>query len=1494
MDNDVFDNLLIQRQHLSMEERNLLKNTIYDMDAFHSMMDIILNKENNNIQNCLNIRNNPGSSIEEIPSEINHNTDCVSEQPEMPYSFVESVNTEVFNNPESSITEIQSEIGHNTDEVSEQLETLNSLVECVNSAEIFDNSKLATSEIQSKISVSTDNISEQSRTSNFSECINAEAVDNPGSSTMKVQSEMCHSTDNPVSTMEIQSEMRNTNDPESFVEIQSVHYSKYHSADKMYKQLEMPTSMDTNIDLPLSPKPSTSMEDPSEIPHSANKVFKQPKAMNFSRNHPSAEVIDVSSDSDTDTSGDFFKNFENSENSSENSTENFFENSFENSNDSYDDISIINTVNKTIIDEPIFSCSASQLNGNNDNISLINEIHVLSTGNDRQAADVNNKIQDRPKDIEENNNVLYIKKKRLNSSTPECSKYSEDTFLDMKDFYNLSNIDELIKDAKLIHALLPRYSYHSIHRKLTINRFARNRIELTLWDLLPKERPLPQFLKKRKCSNKISFIDHKKNFHIFLQEDQVDTNTALRKKEQLCMKNEVIADNRKLENIALVSSTDENNEMKKNMSEVAASNNMNDINQSIIPFKKTKLNHKSDESITSVKDDNNTCNINIVPNSKIFASPEVGTESKELHSIKHSEVRKTYESDRHSEFYKVHKVVAPAKLTLQSNFTTQKGEKFHKPITPILSPPKLKVLTKNTISTMSPIAVSIPICSIPKRMGPTNIMKQNKSIIVRPNLNEPIIVRPNSNSSISQYPIGGRFTTCPNVIKQNEPITYVSHLNSSLFAPTSTLPGTSSNDKRASDMRVVPLQHSMCQSINRVKIEPRIEPYVSKVIEKDGTKVVNAHTTKTLVVPATINTPSTSVAPAQNTSHLQKASSSNMTTSQVYDKGSLQQQSPILTQTKLIAMYDPSKMNCKVEQLEKKDAIGIKKFKIHTYMDKMEEVINNAEQKEIVLNEKATKIFVKLIPMFPTVKTSFIKKLCYDVKDDGRDEVTLVAALVETLLNCDQKNLSVEQVKPLETQATTSKSYDMNEQYADLLMIFPEADPVYLRKVAEEIYSDPERIKQFVQSKLENPDYPTRAQHLAKQKITQQQKQYTTDFQVKQFLEIFPDPFAYFEDDKRKCEFNPHAVDFLKYYFSKMRVNTLVKAYSQYMNNLSLTAKALEALNPDMKTKRYCNKTTVTEDIPFLQECAFIQHKAELKKYLDEVKAKEEQEFNELKAKNELLECQCCYDDECMPSKCSTCEDGHIFCNSCIIRSTDVVLGDGNTRVDCLLQCGSEFPLSILQRVLPPTKFSILLCKRQEAEVIAAGVDGLVSCPFCHFASIPPLEDKIFKCLNPECMKESCRLCKELNHIPLKCNEKKSESARLYLEEKMTQALVRKCYRCSRMFFKEEGCNKMTCVCGAQMCYICDKPVTDYKHFQGQGAERSNLCPLWSDDRRLNAEGVIKVCKETMKQIKEKDPHVDINVDALLPKLPPKSKGPHEDIQNAMMGLRDRIARQLQ
>ena len=128
-----------------------------------------------------------------------------------------------------------------------------------------------------------------------------------------------------------------------------------------------------------------------------------------------------------------------------------------------------------------------------------------------------------------------------------------------------------------------------------------------------------------------------------------------------------------------------------------------------------------------------------------------------------------------------------------------------------------------------------------------------------------------------------------------------------------------------------------------------------------------------------------------------------------------------------------------------------------------------------------------------------------------------------------------------------------------------------------------------------------------------------------------------------------------------------------------------------------------------------------------------------LQAKNMLLECQCCFNEECMPSKCASCESGHMFCHACILRGTESKMADGENHIKCFTTCDSEFSLSVLQEVLPPTTFSILLQKRQEAEVMAAGLEGLVSCPFCHFASIPPTESKVFKCLNPECMKETCR-----------------------------------------------------------------------------------------------------------------------------------------------------------
>ena len=52
----------------------------------------------------------------------------------------------------------------------------------------------------------------------------------------------------------------------------------------------------------------------------------------------------------------------------------------------------------------------------------------------------------------------------------------------------------------------------------------------------------------------------------------------------------------------------------------------------------------------------------------------------------------------------------------------------------------------------------------------------------------------------------------------------------------------------------------------------------------------------------------------------------------------------------------------------------------------------------------------------------------------------------------------------------------------------------------------------------------------------------------------------------------------------------------------------------------------------------------------------------------------------------------------------------------------------------------------------------------------------MFRCHDPDCGKESCRLCRELSHIPLRCDEIEKDNEvrkRTYIENKMTE--VRNC-----------------------------------------------------------------------------------------------------------------------
>ena len=63
---------------------------------------------------------------------------------------------------------------------------------------------------------------------------------------------------------------------------------------------------------------------------------------------------------------------------------------------------------------------------------------------------------------------------------------------------------------------------------------------------------------------------------------------------------------------------------------------------------------------------------------------------------------------------------------------------------------------------------------------------------------------------------------------------------------------------------------------------------------------------------------------------------------------------------------------------------------------------------------------------------------------------------------------------------------------------------------------------------------------------------------------------------------------------------------------------------------------------------------------------------------------------------------------------------------------------------------------------------GLEYCPFCPFTitlKTKPEEDKIFICKNKDCLKESCRLCKNLSHHPYDCDSVPLEAISQQLTE---------------------------------------------------------------------------------------------------------------------------------
>ncbi|CAJ2502045.1 Uu.00g048980.m01.CDS01 [Anthostomella pinea] len=247
-------------------------------------------------------------------------------------------------------------------------------------------------------------------------------------------------------------------------------------------------------------------------------------------------------------------------------------------------------------------------------------------------------------------------------------------------------------------------------------------------------------------------------------------------------------------------------------------------------------------------------------------------------------------------------------------------------------------------------------------------------------------------------------------------------------------------------------------------------------------------------------------------------------------------------------------------------------------------------------------------------------------------------------------------------------------------------------------------------------------------------------------------------------------------------------------------------------------------------------------------------------------ECGICF-EECPLNRMVQCdgETIHFFCRDCLRSQAETQIGMSKYELTCMSMDGCTAGFSHAQRAqFLDKKLTTALDRiEQEAVLRMAGIENLETCPFCPYAAeYPPVEvDKEFRCDSPKCQLVSCRMCRKETHIPKTCAEAAAEAgldARHVLEEAMSEALIRRCNKCSNPFVKMDGCNKIQCTkCGTIHCDVCRKTVKDYSHFNdpGRGGQQGQ-CALFDKAEERHQNEVRQAEEETRKKVVEENPQV--------------------------------------
>lgn len=320
-------------------------------------------------------------------------------------------------------------------------------------------------------------------------------------------------------------------------------------------------------------------------------------------------------------------------------------------------------------------------------------------------------------------------------------------------------------------------------------------------------------------------------------------------------------------------------------------------------------------------------------------------------------------------------------------------------------------------------------------------------------------------------------------------------------------------------------------------------------------------------------------------------------------------------------------------------------------------------------------LVLRLMEIFPQACPRYIRKVC--INKTWREFDDLVT---EILSNEDYP-------KRPEREPSPPKEVDPDEQFEIMKEFLPDADPNYLRMKCQEYINDVAGLNEFVNNARQTKDYPTLEEYLRKRRLSAQSSQYTTAFNVENFVRLFPNPQGTFEDPNRTIELDDCDKMYIKMFFHnrynhvrKRSINWILN-FEQY--KILASEMRLKKCKDAMKSRRrILDSPYLGDNVLILQELAYINHQEEIEEFIRKKLEKEEQDFENAKAKGLLNECQCCF-DKIMEKNTIECQNGCKVCRECVIKSCEVNFGEGKLEFRCLNGCLLGYSL----RVLPPKMF---------------------------------------------------------------------------------------------------------------------------------------------------------------------------------------------------------------